>query len=75
MLFSLVIITGITILIVLKIKKKEKAPIKILLSDFNYEDSKSILNLEIIDNNDILINKTLNNIDNSLIICQNHNIS
>ena len=63
------------IIIVKKLNKKEKSPIKILVSDLKFEESKTVLNLQVIDNNHIILNRTVNNIDNSLIVCQFHNLS
>ena len=63
------------IIIVKKLNKKEKSPIKILVSDLKFEESKNVLNLQVIDNNHIILNRTVNNIDNSLIACQFHNLS
>ena len=71
----LIIVGAIILLKIIKKENKSPTPIKILLSDFNYEESESILNLEIIGNNTILISKALNNINNLLIIYKNHNLS
>ena len=66
----------ISIIIFIKLKTtNQKTPIKILISDLNYEDSKSVLNLAVLENNEIILNNSLNNIDNSLTVCNNPNIS
>ena len=74
------ILGGLVTLIILRIKKyyRKKGPqepIKILISDLSYEESKSMLNFQIIDSNNRILNKTLKNIDNLLLICQNNNLS
>ena len=79
LLISIMIISTlgvISIIIFIKLKTtNQKTPIKILISDLNYEDSKSAFNLAVIENNEIILNNSLNNIDNSLIVCNNPNIS
>ena len=63
------------IIFVLKSKKLKKTPIKISISELSYKDAGSLLGSKIIDKNFILLNQTIENLNNSLIASQNSNIS
>ena len=63
------------IIFVVKSKKLKKTPIKISISELNYKDAGSLLGSKIIDKNFILLNQTIDNLNNSLIASQNSNIS
>ena len=63
------------IIFVVKSGKLKKTPIKISISELNYKDAGSLLGSKIIDKNFILLNQTIDNLNNSLKASQNSNIS
>lgn len=63
------------IIFVLKSKKLKKTPIKISISELSYKDAGALLGSKVIDKNFILLNQTIDNLNNSLIASQNSNIS
>jgi len=77
-LIAFLLATSISIFFILKSKKLKKTPINISISELSYKDVESLLGLKsskIIENNFILINQTIDNLNNSLISSQNSNIS
>ena len=63
------------IIFALKSKKLKKTPINISISELSYKDAGSLLGSKIIDKNFILLNQTIENLNNSLIASKNTNIS
>ena len=73
---SILFISAVIFLIVILLKKKSSPPkIKISVSDLSYEKAEKILNLQIIELNHRLLNRSLSKINDSIIICENSNFS
>ena len=73
---ALIVATLISIIfIVIKSDKLKKSPIKISISELDYTDAGNYLGSKLIENNFFLLNQTIDNLNNSLIASQNHNIS
>ena len=72
----ILLIFSLVFLILILLKKKSSPPkIKISVSDLSYEKAEKTLNLQIIEINHNLLNRSLRKINDSLIICENYNFS
>ena len=74
--FSILLISALIFLFLILLKKKPSpSKIKILISDLSYEKAEKILNLQIIELNHNLLNRSLSKINDSIKLCEQYNFS
>ena len=66
---------ALILILIFTIKKNKPRGVYHNISFLNYEEAKTLLNSEMIENNHLLLNNVLNNLNNSITLCQKLNIT